>query len=70
MNKTIEEIAYNFGVQAFKEGKKRIPARDSKFLKICLKGCKLDESLPYHIMWLRGWDNANLEEEEKCIIMN
>lgn len=70
MNKIIEEIAYNFGVQAFKEGKKRIPAHDSKFLKTCLKGCKLGESLPYHIMWLRGWDNANLEEEEKCIIMN
>lgn len=70
MNKTIEEVAYDFGVRAFKEGKKRIPAHDNKFLKTCLKGCKIGEGLPYHIMWLRGWDNSNLEEEEKCIIMN
>ena len=55
-------IAYNLGVQAFKTGKKAVPAQDDKFLETCLTGCKVGEGLPYIKAWSEGWHETNLAE--------
>lgn len=63
MSNSLNDIAFNFGVQAFKDGKKRIAAHDEEFLQTCLKDCKVGEGIPFVISWLKGWDDANLSKD-------
>jgi hypothetical protein len=61
MSKLIVDIAYSLGVQAFKNGKKCVPAADKDFEENCLKQCKeVGDSIPYSKAWLKGWHDANL----------
>lgn len=60
MSRLVEDVAYSLGVQAFKNGKKYIPAWDKKLLEICLKDCKVGEGLPYLKQWTKGWNDTNL----------
>jgi len=57
-----KDLANRFGVTAFNNGMKRIPAQDAAFLNTCIQGCKCGESTPYLKAWLKGWDLANLSK--------
>lgn len=65
MSRLKQDIAYSYGVTAFKNGMPRIPALDSKLLKDCIAGCQVGEGLPYLMAWLKGWDEGNLHVEHE-----
>ena len=55
-----EGLAFSFGVTAFKNSKRRVPANDNIFLEECIRGLEVGEGIPYSKAWLEGWDLANL----------
>ena len=61
MNNILQDVAYNLGVQAFKNNKPCIPAKDKTFLENCIKGNKVGESVAYLKAWIKGWTDENLK---------
>lgn len=53
-------VAYNLGVEAFRNGQLCVPALDKELADKCLINCKVGEGLPYLKEWLNGWHDANL----------
>jgi hypothetical protein len=51
---------FQMGVDAFKNGKLRTPARDP-FLMTALRGQPDGTALPAMKQWMKGWDKANLD---------
>lgn len=61
MTAILRDVAYSYGVQAFKRGAKRIPAHDKALLHDCIATTsEIGQGIPYLDAWLRGWDDANL----------
>lgn len=53
---------YEYGKQAFKNGKKRLPYYDNEFLEAHIAGLQVGEGIEPMNQWLKGWDDANLAE--------
>jgi hypothetical protein len=60
MSRLLKDMAYGLGAKAFKDGKKCIPASDTLFLNIYLKGAQVGEGIPYLKSWIKGWTTENL----------
>lgn len=58
--KALKLKAYALGKKAFHDGKKRVPAWDSR-LMVLLKGKKVGEGTPIMESWAKGWDTENLK---------
>jgi hypothetical protein len=64
-NKQLKELSYNLGKDAFKNGKKCIPALDSELLNKVITGLKVGEGIPYYKAWQHGWMEENLKASIK-----
>ncbi len=54
--------AYNFGAQAFRDGKKAVPALDENFMNEIFRDIKPGEESPRYVNnWVRGWMEESLK---------
>lgn len=64
MINTYKEQAERLGVEAFKEGRKAIPAHDKRLWVLIQGLSRAGQSvLPVLNAWLAGWHGANLNAE-------
>lgn len=55
-----KEKAFILGIEAFKKGFKRIPAKDKELLNMLKNKYEYRESIGIIKTWCNGWDIANL----------
>lgn len=65
MDKLITK-SFDYGVKAYNNGMKRIPAMDEEFLMDCIANCLVGEGINMIKAWLKGWQS----EEDKNVNIN